>query len=678
MAALTKEIADQLIAEQGLDVVIPNIYTSIASGAFDRYDYDEKLLSVIIPDSVTSIGERAFSANKLTSVDIPDSVTSIGDGAFSANKLTSVDIPDSVTSIGDGAFSVNKLKSVDIPDSVTSIGSSAFSVNKLTSVDIPDSVTSIGDDAFSANKLTSVDIPDSVTSIGDDAFYNNELSSVYIGDGVTSIGRFAFFLNKLTSVDIPNSVTLIGDNAFSVNELTSFYIGSSVTSIGDGALSGNKLTSVDIPDSVTSIGDLAFRDNQLTSVDIGDGVTSIGNRAFRRNQLTSVIIPDSVTSIGRSAFHDNPLETVSIAADATFPITVFPEDVLIDYRGVDQSPTDISSSSSSFDENLERGSAVATLSTTDPDADDTHTYSLVSGDGDTDNSSFTIDGDQLKIVNSPDFEAQPSYAIRVQTKDSGDLTFEKEFNLTVNDLDETPNPPLEDLDGDGFVDGVTHYQMWTESGGVDLVNKRGRKFSDQTSGKWDAIKAVQTDSGFAILITHEWKPYKYKAWTADSEGMVDSQTKWKTGNQMMRDGYEDLFDEDINEDDIIGKPPVQDLDGDGFVDGMVLYQVYTGDDRELFLRSKDGKEIYSDDTSKKWNAMITRMSYKGEELSTIKTLIEGRRGKAGGKYKVWSSDKESGRLVSSTRFELGDWMAREGYEDLFQYDINRDGVIEIG
>ena len=144
--------------------------------------------SVVIPNTVTIIGDREFFNKALTSVVIPISVTSIGVEAFAVNQLTSVVIPNSVTSIGSYAFYVNALTSLVIPNSVTSIGSSAFASNQLTSIVIPNSVTSIGSFAFSSNQLTSVVIPISVTSIGDGAFYGNKLTSVVIPANV-SIGN---------------------------------------------------------------------------------------------------------------------------------------------------------------------------------------------------------------------------------------------------------------------------------------------------------------------------------------------------------------------------------------------------------------------------------------------------------------------------------------------------------
>ena len=137
---------------------------------------NKNITKCVIPDSVTTIGEEAFSGcYNLQSVVIPDSVTTIGDVAFGwCYKLQSVVIPDSVTTIGKCAFeSCDNLQSVTIGNGVTEIGNSAFyNCYKLQSVVIPNSVTTIGKRAFNkCYKLQSVTIPNSVTTIGFEAFF---------------------------------------------------------------------------------------------------------------------------------------------------------------------------------------------------------------------------------------------------------------------------------------------------------------------------------------------------------------------------------------------------------------------------------------------------------------------------------------------------------------------------
>ena len=102
MTILTKEIAHELVKEQGSDIVIPNAYTSIADSAFESAGFSSggvttrfpDLTSVIIPNSITSIGDRAFALNSLTSVVIPDSVTEfLGEQQFSNNNLIDITLP---------------------------------------------------------------------------------------------------------------------------------------------------------------------------------------------------------------------------------------------------------------------------------------------------------------------------------------------------------------------------------------------------------------------------------------------------------------------------------------------------------------------------------------------------------------------------------------------------------
>ena len=230
--------------------------------------YSCSLSNIVIPSSVTSIGNWAFNGcTSLSNIVIPNSVTSIGDWAFSdCTSLSSIVIPDSVPSIGDWAFSdCTSLSNIVIPNSVTSIGEGAFSsCTSLSNIVIPDSVTRIGNFAFSnCTSLSNIVISDSVTNIGDDVFFQ---------------------CSSLTSVVIPNSVTCVGDEAFcKCRSLSNIVIPNSVTSIGVSVFWGcSSLVNMDIPDSVTRIGDWAFVNCSNLSYDLKQELISrFGDELFK-------------------------------------------------------------------------------------------------------------------------------------------------------------------------------------------------------------------------------------------------------------------------------------------------------------------------------------------------------------------------------------------------------------
>jgi hypothetical protein len=343
----------------GGDVTIPDSLNGLTVTSIGNYAFrdNDNLTSVMIPDSVATIGDHAFyNCSAMASVDLGSSVTSIGQFAFLlSDNLTiiEVDANNLVYSSLDGIL-FNKLHTelvlypkgrtgaYTIPDSVITIRERAFYYcSVLTSVMIPDSVTTIGELAFShCDDLTSVVIGNSVSTINISAFRDcSALTCVTFGNTVTSIGSWAFYrCFDLRSLYFKGDAPGLGGDVFKyVNNATVYYIPETV---GWGATYGGLPTAecqwslideniicdngdttcailcnhnsggdVTIPDTlngltVTSIGNHAFRDNDnLTSVIISESVTTIGDWAFRYcSNLASVTIGNGVTTIGYAAF----------------------------------------------------------------------------------------------------------------------------------------------------------------------------------------------------------------------------------------------------------------------------------------------------------------------------------------------------------------------------------------
>ena len=111
---------------------------------------------------------------------------------------------------------------------------------------------------------------------------------------------------------------------------------------------------------------------------------------------------------------------------------------VINVLSVNSAPNDITLSSSLIAENSGANATVGSLSSIDANAGDTFTYTLVVGTGDTDNSSFNINGNTVRATSSLDFETKSSYTLRVRSTDQGGLFTEKAFVISVGDVNETP------------------------------------------------------------------------------------------------------------------------------------------------------------------------------------------------------------------------------------------------
>ena len=212
------------------DIEIPEklgIYTVTGLGkdsftgypfAGDWYKFGRNIRSVTIPQSVTSIGDSAFSfCIALTEVTIPQSVTSIGKDAFvGCEKLDSLTIDDAATSIGDWAFAqCYVLSKLSLGKKIKTIGDHAFfDCRILDNVTIPQSVTSIGDSAFGrCYQLKTLSLGENIETIGDRAFEDCwYLTNITIPEKVETINPDTFaYCSRLKYITLPAGLTSFKD-----------------------------------------------------------------------------------------------------------------------------------------------------------------------------------------------------------------------------------------------------------------------------------------------------------------------------------------------------------------------------------------------------------------------------------------------------------------------------------
>ena len=309
--------------------------TAIANGAFNK---QSNLTSVVLPNGLTSIGDRAFAGTSLTQVTIPASVTDIGSEAFTdVETLTSVTFNEGLKTIGANAFDgCSLLNTIALPNSLTSLGNNAFQYagRDAAAADgtltIGTGLTEIPQSAFMGMSKTggALTIPVGITKIGASAFYGMMISSVTIPEGVTEIGASAFASTKgLGSVELPSTVTALGNRVFEGSAISTAELDGTFTAIPSYAFSlCENLNSITWQDGVTDIGDYAFQNaNKLKEIDL-TGIVNIGNYAFNpdsskpSNGVYKATFSEGLKTIGNFAFADSPL--MGDQGTVTLPSTV--------------------------------------------------------------------------------------------------------------------------------------------------------------------------------------------------------------------------------------------------------------------------------------------------------------------------------------------------------------------
>ena len=257
-----------------------------------------------------------------------------------------------------------------------------------------------------------------------------------------------------------------------------------------------------VADPDTDLADLQFSFNiDHNTVFDASGITVSGNGSNRILTLTPKTNQFGVTIL------DVKVSDGVLSSTEQLTITV---------NAVNDVPTALSLSNQSIAEDVAVGFEVGTLTTTDADVGDTHTYSLVSGPGDTDNEAFTISGDALLTNTTLDFEDGETRTIRLKTTDASGDFIEQSFVITLE-----ANPALELViktaftpNGDGVNDTwiIDNIRLHPNAR-VSILNREGSEVFSSVGYKeaWDGTykgKDLPQDTYYYIIDLNGNRKYK--------------------------------------------------------------------------------------------------------------------------------------------------------------------------
>ena len=228
---------------------------------------------------------------------LPDSVTKIGEGAFSnVDGLKTIIIPGTVKIIGQNAFTNNKtLEKVVIEEGTTTIEASAFSgCTNLSEVILPESIKNIATQAFySCRKLDNIEIPKEIQIISMYCFCNTALTNVkFNGENVTRIEDSAFANTKINKISIAKNVNYIGTDAFGgCTELNEIDIDSN----NQNYIYENGILMPKTKDNILFVSSKYYKDNNTFI--IPEGIINFNCNIASLENIEKLVIPASTKNI---------------------------------------------------------------------------------------------------------------------------------------------------------------------------------------------------------------------------------------------------------------------------------------------------------------------------------------------------------------------------------------------
>lgn len=356
------------------ELVIPEGVTTIGANAFRLSGYKYAIdaepdpkLSVILPQSLTTIKKGAFQSTWMELLFIPANVSEIEEGAFDpsvhlkievspdneyfevCNNLlidkkrkrvlhamgNRIKIPDGIMEIADYALYNVTAKRIVIPEGVTRVGMKNISLHTTRKISLPSTLKDISGDSFwgSVVEPPMIEISTGMGEIlkeklSDSNYYlsnffqNRKNSVIYDSsdllqisdDGKTVLGVYD---QSISAIVIPYGIEVIGERAFGYcGFLREVVLPQTIKHIERCAFDKCKyLHYINLPLQLTEISDFVFSDCEfLESIDIPSGVERIDDFAFSGcSSLKRIKLPEGIKSIGDRSFSEcNSLTSIKI------------------------------------------------------------------------------------------------------------------------------------------------------------------------------------------------------------------------------------------------------------------------------------------------------------------------------------------------------------------------------
>ena len=253
------------------------------------------------PYDIDENGVLQSSGNNLALMDengtlvIPDSVTEIGEGAFANEGLKTIIIPGTVKKIGVSAFAYNTtLETVIMQEGVEEIGANAFAgCDNLKNITLAQSLKKIEGMAFySCDNLQEIEIPGNVEVLDHNVFDDcRKLSKVILNEGLKTIASFAFADTIFQVINIPSTVTIIEQNAFSGNnKLENINLNGNNNFVYENGMLLNKERT-----NILFLSYAYFKN--VDTLEIPEGMKNFNVDIQSFNNINKIIIPSSLTEI---------------------------------------------------------------------------------------------------------------------------------------------------------------------------------------------------------------------------------------------------------------------------------------------------------------------------------------------------------------------------------------------